>query len=76
MIDFFNQVLQDAGISPESARYLRDNIDRHLKRLKTAQGNRKLTADEILFLEEFEKDLAEKGGVIAEEIESINKEIS
>lgn len=51
---------------------LRKDISTHVTRLKAVQSERKLTSEEILFLERFEEELAEAKDVIAKEVQDIS----
>lgn len=56
----------------KSFNILRKDIDTHIARLKAAKDKRKLTAEEILFLEEFEKDLTEAEDIITKEMKDVS----
>ncbi len=52
---------------------LKGDLTKHIKRLHVAKKNRPLTEDELLFLEDFEKDLEEAERIIRDEVEDIPK---
>lgn len=56
----------------KSFNILRKDIDTHISRLKAAKDKRKLTAEEILFLEEFEKNLTEAEDIITKEMKDVS----
>lgn len=56
----------------KSFNILRKDIDTHIARLKTAKDKRKLTTEEILFLEEFEKNLTEAEDIITKEMKDVS----
>ncbi len=58
----------------KSFNILRKDIDTHIARLKAAKDKRKLTAEEILFLEEFEKNLTEAEDIITKEMKDISQD--
>jgi len=58
----------------KSFNILRKDIDTHIARLKAAKDKRKLTAEEILFLEEFEKNLTEAEDIITKEMKNISQD--
>lgn len=60
-------------ITEKSFSLLKKDLSNHISRLKQVQSKRKLTAEEIEFLEQFEEDLAEAGEVIDKEIKDITK---
>ncbi len=51
---------------------LRNDIDAHIALLKVLRSKRKLTKEEVLFLEEFKKGLTKAEDVIAKEIQDIS----
>ena len=58
----------------KSFNILRKDIDTHIARLKAAKDKRKLTVEEILFLEEFEKNLTEAEDIITKEMKDISQD--
>ena len=59
----------------KSFKLLRKNIDRHVARLRAARSKRSLTTDELLFLEEFEKNLMDTKRTIMKEIKDVSRDI-
>ncbi len=57
-------------VSEKAFHLLRKDIETHIERLKTVK--RKLTAEEVAFLEQFEKDLTDAGDIITKEIQDIS----
>lgn len=51
----------------------RKEINEHILKLKSAKDKRKLTVEEVDFLEKFEDELAEAKGVITKEVEDISR---
>ncbi|MBI3888446.1 hypothetical protein HY311_01490 [Candidatus Nomurabacteria bacterium] len=51
---------------------LRKDISSHVARLKTAQITRKLTSEEVIFLEEFEEELEDAKDVVEKKVEDIS----
>jgi len=52
---------------------LKSDLAKHIKRLHAARKNRPLTEDELLFLEDFERDLEEAERIIRDEVDDIPK---
>ncbi len=52
---------------------LRKDIDEHIAKLKSMKSKRKLTTEEIAFLEHFEKNLDESENTITKEIKDISQ---
>ena len=56
----------------KSFNVLRKDIDTHIARLKAAKNKRKLTEEEILFLEQFEEELVEAKNILVKEVQDIS----
>ncbi len=63
---------QAERILSKSFYLLHRDLQKHVEKLKTAGDKRKLTKEEIAFLEEFGKNLDEAGEIISKEIQDIN----
>jgi hypothetical protein len=64
--------LETEKIFDRSFSILKKDIDAHITRLKTVKDKRKLTKEEILFLEDFEKNLTDAGDIISKKIKNIS----
>ena len=58
----------------KSFNLLRKDVHAHVMRLKAVKDKRKLTTEEILFLEEFEKNLKEAENIITKEIQDVSRD--
>ena len=58
----------------KSFNLLRKDVHAHVMRLKAVKDKRKLTTEEILFLEEFEKNLKEAENIITKEIQDVSQD--
>lgn len=58
----------------KSFNLLRKDVKTHIARLKAVKDKRKLTEEEILFLEEFEKNLREAENIITKEIQDVSRD--
>lgn len=56
----------------KSFHILRKDVSEHITRLKTAKSKRKLSSEEIEFLERFEEELAEANDIITKEVQDIS----
>jgi hypothetical protein len=54
-------------------RLLKGDLEDHIARLHRARSDRTLTAEELSFLEQFEKDLREAEDIIKDEFDDIPK---
>ena len=68
----YREAKEAEKVSGKAFRLLRKDIEAHIARLKKVELKRKLTPEEVLFLEEFEKHLTEAEGIITKEIKDIS----
>lgn len=68
------EVTEAESTVKKSFAILKSDLNKHIKRLHMARKNRPLTEDELLFLEDFEKDLEEAERIIRDEVDDIPKQ--
>jgi hypothetical protein len=66
-----NKTKEAQHLVDKSFDLLRKDINSHIMRLKTAQNTRKLTSEEMIFLEQFEEELEDAKDVVEKKVEDI-----
>lgn len=67
------EAMEAENVSEKAFYILHKDIETHIARLEKSQSKRKLTVEEVLFLEEFKKNLKEAENIIAKEIKDISR---